>query len=103
MILCWKAVALDCFRAEWQGMTLLLTKDDQVWWSLTVTVSVPGTVLEVNGLSVWSAKQRWHTARKGMEVVDTTLTKLIMRRARQSNIVINRLRETPRRMVLADA
>ena len=103
MILCWKAVALDCFRAEWQGMTLLLTKDDQAWWSLTVTVSVPGTVLEVNGLEVWTGKNHWHTARKGMEVVDATLTRLIMRRARQSNIVINRLRETPRRMVLADA
>ena len=92
MILSWKAVALDAFQAEWQGMSLLLQREPSTKWALTLVSTIPGAVLEINGESIWASKRRWASARAGMQAVDESLTKIIMRKAREhGNVVINRL------------
>lgn len=90
MILSWKAVALDTFQAEWQGMTLLLSKDamkDDGRWVLTLAASAPGAVLEINGLARYAVKQRWTSARGGMASVEEVLNRIIVRKVRANSLL----------------
>ena len=90
MILSWKAVALDTFQAEWQGMTLFLSKDttkDDGRWSLLMAATVPGAVLEINGQPSYTVKPKWVSARGGMAAVEEALNRIIVRKVRENSLL----------------
>jgi hypothetical protein len=102
MILTWKAVAMDRFQAEWQGMTLLVERGAALRhaWHLTLTATAPGAVLEVNGEPAWASKRRWPSARLAMEAADRTAERIVMRKARaQGGVPVNRAAQTKGRPI----